>query len=121
MLYEVITYNNPAPGSWGISEVDGKTYLTLTGDKPIFPAFDVGAVNGRYEILSLGENLMELVAIGGDNNAWHYRLIPKGYTKPTVTADMNVTDAGSANTYTIGLSNVVIPAGVTISKFDVIV
>ena len=109
----------PAPGTWFIEDKDGKSYLTLSGSKPMFPIFDVGAVNGSYEILNLEANLMELVATGGDGNAWHYRLIPKGYVKPKVTFDVSVATTANTNEYAVKLSNVVIPSGLAITNVQV--
>ncbi len=106
---------NPSPGTWFVEEKDGKNYLTLGGPTPMFPIFDVGAVNGSYQILKLEENLLELVATGGDGNAWHYQLIPKGYVKPSVSADLSVVAAGGPNTYNVSLTNFNIPAGQSIS------
>ncbi|WP_430973132.1 PKD domain-containing protein [Sunxiuqinia rutila] len=107
----------PAPGSWFIEERDGKSFLTLSGTTRLFPIFDVDAANGSYEILKLEENLMELVALGGDGNAWHYQLIPKGYVKPSVAAELLVADvsATDVNTYEASLTNLDIPAGQAIN------
>ncbi|MCW0483783.1 PKD domain-containing protein [Gaoshiqia sediminis] len=105
----------PSPGTWFIEENGGKNYLTLGGPTPMFPIFDVGAANGSYEILKLEENLLELVAIGGDGNAWHYQLIPKGYVKPTVTTELSVVAAAETNTYDVSLTNFNIPDGQAIT------
>ena len=80
----------------------------------MFPIYDVGS-DGSYEILKLEENLLELVTIGIDGNAWHYQLIPKGYVKPSVNAELSVVEAAAANTYDISLTNIDIPAGQSIS------
>lgn len=111
----IVDYN-PSPGTWFIEEKDGANYLTLNGPTPMFPCFDVGAVDGYYKILSLSENLLELVATGSDGNAWHYQLIPKGYVKPSVTADLSVVAASEVNTYDVSLTNVSIPTGASITK-----
>lgn len=107
----------PSPGSWFIETNDGKSFLTLSGPSRMFPIFDVGAVGGSYEILKLEENVMELVAAGGDGNAWHYQLIPKGFVKPSVTAELLVADLSvtEENTYEASLANVDIPAGEAIN------
>jgi len=110
---------SPAPGTWFIEDKGGKSYLTLAGTKPMFPIFDVGAVNGSYEILNLEPNLLEMAAIGGDGNAWHYRLIPKGYVKPKVTFEVTVAPTANTNEYSVKLSNVVIPTGLAITNFKV--
>lgn len=115
----VVDYT-PAPGSWFIEEKNGKSYLTLSGSTPMFPCFDVGAVNGSYEILKIEENLLELVAIDRvEGNAWHYQLIPKGYVKPTVTFALSATTTANVNEYAVKLDNVVIPEGLSISKVAV--
>lgn len=109
----------PAPGTWFIETKDGKSYLKLSSAKPLFPMFDTGAKNGMYEIIKLEENLLQLAADGGDGNAWAYRLIPKGYVKPQVSYDINVVSTGKVNEYAVNLSNVVVPAGLSISKIKV--
>ncbi len=109
----------PAPGTWFIETKDGKNYLTLSGPKPIFPLFDTGAKDGAYEILKLEENLLQLVAIGGDGNAWAYRLIPKGYVKPKVTYNFTLNTTANVNEYAVKLTDVVIPAGLSISNINV--
>lgn len=110
---------SPIPGSWFIEEGDGKSYLTLSGSSRLFPIFDVGAVDNSYEILRIEENVMELVAAGGDGNAWHYQLIPKGYVKPSIAAELTVAEATDVNTYEVSLANIDIPEGQTISGLTV--
>ncbi|MDF1560665.1 MAG: PKD domain-containing protein [Bacteroidales bacterium] len=104
----------PEPGTWFIEESGGKSYLTLTSTKPIFPIFDVGAVGGKYEILNIEENLLVMVAIGGDGNAWHYQLIPAGYVKPTISFTVNVTE-GTDNEVSCSVTDYSIPAGQSVT------
>ncbi len=115
----IVDYN-PAPGTWFIEEKNGKSYLTLSGSTPMFPCFDVGATNGSYEILSISENKLELVTIDRvEGNAWHYQLIPKGYVKPKVTFNVSVDPTANVNEYGVKLNNIVIPAGLSITKVKV--
>jgi PKD repeat protein len=115
----VVDYT-PSPGTWFIEEKGGKSYLTLGGTTPMFPCFDVGATNGSYEILKIEENVLELVCIDRvEGNAWHYQLIPKGYVKPKVKFDVAVAATSNINEYSVKLSNVVIPAGLGITKVKV--
>lgn len=116
---DIMVSYNPAPGTWFIDEIDGVSYLTLNGATPIFPAFDTGAVNGKYQILKLEENLLVLVCIGGDGNGWHYQLIPKGYVKPSVTFSVSVEAGTDPNAYVVSLADLVIPEGNTISGYTV--
>jgi hypothetical protein len=81
----------------------------------MFPCFDVGAVNGKYQILTLEENLMELVAAGGDGNSWHYRLIPAGYVKPTITYTVNAVE-GTDNDVACSITDYSIPAGQSVTN-----
>ena len=108
----------PVPGRWQMLKESGKIYLILSGARPIFPCFDVGAVNGQYEVLSLTKDAMDLVATGGDNNAWHYKLIRKGYVKPALTYDLTTTTGAGTNEYQFSLSNVEIPAGWKITNIN---
>jgi PKD repeat protein len=99
----------PAPGTWFIEVSGGKSYLKLSSTKPIFPCFDVGAVDGKYEILNIEENLLVMVAIGGDGSAWHYQLIPQGYVKPTITYTVNAVE-GVDNDVACSVTGYSIPA-----------
>lgn len=116
---DIVVDYTPTPGTWFVKEKNGKVYLSLNGQTPIFPCFDTGAKNGEYEILKLEENLLELVATGDDGNAWHYQLIPQGYVKPTVTFDVNVVTTANVNEYAVSLKNIVIPDGLSITKLAV--
>jgi hypothetical protein len=74
----MVDYVTPVSGTWAVSEREGKTYLTITCGKPLYPCFDTGAKGGEYLVLAVTENSLELACIGGDNNAWHYLLKVKG-------------------------------------------
>ncbi|MDP2889048.1 MAG: PKD domain-containing protein [Bacteroidota bacterium] len=115
----VVDYT-PSSGTWFIEDKGGKSYLTLGGPTPMFPCFDVGATNGSYEILKIEENALELVTIDRvEGNAWHYKLIPKGYVKPKVTFNVSVAPTANVNGYSVKLSDIVIPAGLAISNIKV--
>lgn len=112
----------PSSASWNMEQQDGNWYLSLStpDGSPIFPIFDVGAVNNRYKVLKLEENKLEIVAVeGGDGNAWHYKFIPEGYVKPQVKYDVVVNETGNTNEYEVGLENVEIPEGISVNKFVV--
>lgn len=112
-----VTVNyTPVPGKWAIQKKGNDKYLVMSGDKPMFPCFDVGAVNGEYKILALEANKLELVAIGGDNNAWHLQLIPKGYVKPMLKYDLSVTPTANPNEYVLALSNVQLPSSMSVTS-----
>ncbi len=108
----------PAEASWSLADEDGTWILSLIPTtSPIFPIFDVGAVNNRYEVLTLEENKLELVALeGGDGNAWHYSFIPEGYVKPMVEYETFVNATGNVNEFEAGIENVNIPDGITVEK-----
>jgi PKD repeat protein len=108
----------PVPGKWQMRKESGKIYLILTGARPLFPCFDVGATNGQYEVLSLTDDAMDLVATGGDNNAWHYKLIRKGYVKPALKYDLTTAAGAGTNEYQFSLTNVQIPAGWTVTNIN---
>lgn len=112
----MVEYDTPVEGSWTFMEEDGETYLVLTSGKPLFPIFDVGAEGGKYHVLNLEENEMELTAIGGGIK-WHYLLIPKGYVRPSLDFTLNTTeDIASENTYDISISDLNVPDGYTLSN-----
>jgi hypothetical protein len=109
---------DPSSASWNLEEDEGKWYLSLsTSDgSPIFPIFDVGAENNRYQVLALEENKLELVAIGGDGNAWHYSFIPEGYVPPQIELEVNLTETGEVNTYNVSLNVLNVPADESINN-----
>lgn len=108
----------PGQATWSLEETDdgGWNLIFSSPDGPIFPIFDVGAVGNKYEILTLEENKLELVATGGDDNAWHLKFIPEGYVKPQVEYEIEVTPTGNINEYAVGITNVALPEGISISK-----
>ena len=111
---------NPAEASWSLTEVDGKWMLTLSPTTtPVFPIFDVGAVNNEYEVLTLEENKLELVAIGGDGNAWHYKFIPDGYIPPQIELEASVNETAELNTYEAFVNVTNLPAGESVNSLTV--
>jgi hypothetical protein len=106
----------PAPGTWFLAKEGSKWYLTLTSAKPLFPCFDFGAADNKYEVLTLTSTNLELVGTGSDNNAWHLSLIKKGYVKPLITVDLDVVATSNTNEYQLSLKNVVIPTGMSIKN-----
>ncbi|NJO88330.1 MAG: hypothetical protein HC831_04705 [Chloroflexia bacterium] len=113
-----VNYASPAPGSWAISDEGGVKYLTLTGATPLFFGFDLGIVNGRHRIDLIEKNLIKLSGIGFDGNRWYYQLIPKGYVKPKLKYDLNVTATGNENEFSIGIANIDLPEGWSISSLE---
>lgn len=113
-----VDYETPVNGSWIITERDGKTYLSMSSDKRIFPGLDVGALNDEYEIVSISENYLVLTCFSAyeDWTKWHFILRNKEYEKPKVTYDVNVTEGTDVNSYTVSIGNTVIPDGQSIDK-----
>jgi hypothetical protein len=116
---DLIVDYTPEPGSWMIEEADGKMYLVLSGPTPIYPMFDTGAQGGRYEIFALEENFMQLASLGGDGNAWAYRLIPEGYVPPQIELEATLTATGEVNTYNVALNVLNVPAGESINNVTI--
>ncbi len=114
----MVQYQTPVAGNWSIIEKEGNSYLVMNADSPIFPNFDTGAQNNEYLIKSITANSLELSCIGGDDLKWHYILIPKGYARPQIHFDLSVTETSNPNEYTIGLANVEIPAGFSVSNIS---
>lgn len=112
-----VTYLDPAPGTWFI---DGD-YLQInsTAGNPLYPIFDVGAVDGMYKIQYLDETNMELSCTGGDGNGWYFKLVLKGYVAPVVTYDVAVAETSEENTYEISLENISIPDEITVDGYTV--
>ncbi|MDG5800917.1 hypothetical protein QA597_11155 [Marinilabiliaceae bacterium ANBcel2] len=113
----------PNPGNWDLSydEESDTWYLTIIpSDGPLFPIFDVGAVDNRYEVLTLEENKLELVATDAyEGNAWHLKFIPEGYVLPVATFDVNVEDGAGENETLISLKDLEMPEGETFDNFKV--
>lgn len=113
-----VDYATPVTGSWTINEKDGKTFLSFISDKPIFPGFDVGALNQEYEIVSISENYLELTCFSAyeDWTKWHFILRNKDYEKPKITFDVAVNPGAGVNEFDVTVGNANIPAGQSIDK-----
>ena len=113
-----VDYTTPVSGTFNIIEVsEGNYTITLNGEKPIFPCFDVGAKDNTYTIRKVEENLLELTCFEsyeGWNN-WHYYLIPKGYVRPTITYTVNATE-GTDNEVSCSVTGYSIPAGQSVTN-----
>ncbi len=73
---------DPPEATWSVVEENDTWFLELTPseDKPIFPIFDVGATNNRYEITLLTEDQLWLRTIDAyEGLAWYYKFIRAGY------------------------------------------
>jgi len=114
---DVLVNYTPQPGTWAVStKEDGFSYLKLTAPTPLFFGFDYGAVDNEFRIDSVGENILKLSCIGGDGNRWYNILIPKGYVKPTVSYDLDVTATANENEYAVSLKNMSVPSGASIDS-----
>ena len=111
----MVDYPGPINGSWAMNKKDGVKYLNLSATSPIFPCFDTGAKDGEYQILNITDNSLELACIGGDGNAWHYLLIPKGFVLPSISFNAAFTETGNANEYLFSLNDLSVPAGLSIT------
>lgn len=113
-----VDYVTPVNGTWFISERDGKSYLSVSSTKRIFPGLDVGALNNEYEIVSITENYLELTCFSSYENwtKWHFRLRNKEYEKPKIKFDVNVEAGADVNEYVVSLINTDIPVGQSIDK-----
>ncbi|OHX66196.1 hypothetical protein [Flammeovirga pacifica] len=76
-----ITFDDQSDWNWAISERDGKSYLSLSGDA--FMSWHTGG-NQEYEIITLNEDELYLRTIGDDGNAWYYGFIREGFERPVV-------------------------------------
>ncbi len=118
----VVDFDPPA-ASWILQEEGDSWFLYLNSkdsDKPIFPIFDVGAVDDKYRVLELTEDRLWMVAEGGDGNAWHYKFVREGFEPPVFEYDVVVNTIDiTHNEYEVGLENVVLPEGVSFNKFVV--
>lgn len=112
-----VNTNDAARGAltWSITEASSKKYINLSSQKGNI-SYDDG--NPRsYEILDWNENYLYLRTVSGGNSRYH-KLIPKGYVKPTVAFDLSIATTANPNEYSMQLSNVTIPSGLSISKVE---
>jgi hypothetical protein len=116
-----VDYQTPVTGSWTLSERNGKLFLIIDSETPIFPGLDVGALNNEYEVLSISENYLELTCKSAyeDWTKWHFLLRNKAYEKPTVAFDVEMTAGAEVNEYEVSITNVDIPAGQSIDQVTV--
>ncbi|SFG33594.1 PKD domain-containing protein [Pontibacter chinhatensis] len=85
-----VSYTPPTNLSWSITEENGVKYLTISNSG--FLSYYVGV--SKYRILALSENEMYLMSDqkGVPGNAWFYRFVPKGYTRPVEEKPYKITD-----------------------------
>jgi len=99
--------------TWSVIEEDGKSFIQMSAPGGVL-GYD-GGLDRKYEILEWSENFL-YVRSTKDGGARYNKLIPKGYVKPTISYDLNVTASASANEYNVSLTNVSIPSGLTIDN-----
>jgi hypothetical protein len=110
-----VDYPSPQPGTWSIEKRGTKTILKLGGPTPIFPCYDAGAKDGEYEIVSIDDNLLDLLCTDVDGNAWRTKLIRAGYVRPTITYTVNATE-GTDNDVACSVTGYSIPAGQSVTN-----
>ncbi len=112
-----VATNDAARGAltWSINEVNGKSYINISSQSGNI-SYDDG--NPRsYEILEWNDNFLYLRSASAGNARYH-KLIPKGYVKPKISYELSITPTLNPNEYSMQLSNVTIPADLTISKVE---
>lgn len=112
-----VTVNDAARGAltWSMTEANGKSYINLSSQNGNI-SYDDG--NPRsYEILDWNENYLYLRTVSTGNARYH-KLIPKGYVKPKITYGISVNPTANPNEYQMELSNVSIPADLSIAKVE---
>jgi PKD repeat protein len=110
-----VDYPSPQPGTWSIEKRGTKTILKLGGPTPIFPCYDAGAKDGEYEIVSIDDNLLDLLCTDVDGNAWRTKLIRAGYVRPTITYTVNATE-GTDNDVACSVTGYAIPTGQSVTN-----
>jgi hypothetical protein len=110
-----VDYPNPAPGTWSVEKRGTKNILKLGGPTPIFAIYDAGAKNGEYEIISIDDNLLDLLCQDVDGNAWRTKLIRAGYVRPTITYTVNAVE-GTDNDVACSITGYAIPAGQSVTN-----
>jgi PKD repeat protein len=105
-----VDYPNPLPGVWSIEKRGSKNILKLSGPTPIFPIYDSGGQNGEYEIVYIDNNLLDLLCIDVEGNAWRTKLIRAGYARPVITYTVNAVE-GVDNDVACSVTGYTIPAG----------
>lgn len=113
--YDVLT-NDAARGAmtWMAEKVGNKYFINLSAPGAVI-GYDAGGER-RYEVLSWTENTMHLKVIDIDGNARFNKIIRKGYSDPQVTLALSVTAGTNVNEFEVKLSDVVIPAGKSITS-----
>lgn len=116
-----VDYQTPVSGTWSITERDGKNYLVIDSEKPIFFGLDVGALNNEYEIVNITENTLELTCFSAYENwtKWHFLMINKEYERPEIEFEVNMSEGADINSYDVSLSVINVPGGESIDKISV--
>ncbi len=104
----------PQPGVWSIEKRGAKYILKMGGPTPMFPIYDAGPKDGENEIVSIDDNLLDLLCTDVEGNAWRTKLIRAGYVRPTITYTVNATE-GTDNDVACSVTDYVIPAGQSVT------
>lgn len=114
-----VNYTSADDATWAMVDRDGVNYIVLSSAKPSFFGFDYGAANNEFRVEEITETNLHLSCIGGDGNRWYNRLVLKGYEKPVVSFVSTIAETAEENQWSVNLSEVVIPEGISVNGFTV--
>lgn len=112
---DVVVYDELRGDMTWMAEKEGDKYFIVLDPSSAVLAYDAGG-SRTYEVLEWNENFLHVKNVDGEGNARFHKLIPKGYSDPQVTFDLQVSESAGPNEYTASLVNVDIPAGKTIGS-----
>jgi hypothetical protein len=116
----IFTYEaarNGLTSTWVPSVEGNRLYVTFGGANPIFPMYDINSSDSKFRIAYVDADHLAMIGLDGDDqNARLFILKRKGYIRPEPTFNINVAATANANEFAAKLTNLVVPAGVTINN-----
>jgi PKD repeat protein len=112
---DVVVYDELRGDMTWMAEKDGDKYFIVLDPSSAVLAYDAGG-SRTYEVLEWNENFLHVKNLDAEGLARFHMLIPKGYSDPQVTFNLQVTEGSGPNEYRASLTNVVIPPGKVISS-----
>jgi len=112
---DVVVFDEKRGDMTWMVEKEGDTYFIVLDPSSAVLAYDAGG-SRTYEVLEWNENFLHVKNIDAEGNGRFHKLIPKGYSDPQVTFQLNVTAGSGINEFIASLGSVVIPAGKEISS-----
>ncbi|MFO7999487.1 MAG: PKD domain-containing protein [Bacteroidales bacterium] len=112
---DVVVFDELRGDMTWMAEKDGNTYFIVLDPSSAVLSYDAGG-SRTYEVLEWDENFLHVKNIDAEGNGRFHKLIPKGYSDPQISFDLQIAEGDGDNEFVASLANVDIPDGKTITS-----